>query len=74
MLINFIVESEKPFVNICYLIFIIYIVPNGESTPFGTFSYIQNIYSERNDLMSDNWVIQNLENTLPTWNEKLTEI
>jgi len=24
--------------------------------------------------MSDNWVIQNLENALSTWNEKLTEI
>lgn len=24
--------------------------------------------------MSDNWVVQNLENALNTWNEKLTEI
>ena len=24
--------------------------------------------------MSDNWVVQNLQNTLATWNEKLTEI
>ena len=24
--------------------------------------------------MSDNWVVQNLENALATWNEKLTEI
>ena len=24
--------------------------------------------------MSDNWVVQNLENTLGTWNEKLAEI
>ena len=24
--------------------------------------------------MSDNWVIQNLNNSLNTWNEKLTEI
>ena len=24
--------------------------------------------------MSDNWVVQNLENTLETWNEKLSEI
>lgn len=26
------------------------------------------------DLMSDNWVVQNLENALETWNEKLSEI
>lgn len=24
--------------------------------------------------MSDNWVVQNLENALETWNEKLAEI
>ena len=24
--------------------------------------------------MSDNWVVQNLENALETWNDKLTEI
>ena len=24
--------------------------------------------------MSDNWVVQNLQNTLGTWNEKLAEI
>ena len=24
--------------------------------------------------MSDNWVVQNLENTLDTWNGKLSEI
>ena len=24
--------------------------------------------------MSDNWIIQNLENALDTWNDKLTEI
>ena len=24
--------------------------------------------------MSDNWVVQNLDNALSTWNEKLTEI
>ncbi len=24
--------------------------------------------------MSDNWVVQNLENALETWNEKLSEI
>ena len=24
--------------------------------------------------MSDNWVVQNLENALDTWNEKLSEI
>ena len=24
--------------------------------------------------MSDNWVVQNLQNTLATWNDKLTEI
>ena len=24
--------------------------------------------------MSDNWVVQNLENALNTWNEKLAEI
>ena len=24
--------------------------------------------------MSDNWVVQNLENALATWNEKLAEI
>ena len=24
--------------------------------------------------MSDNWVVQNLENTLSTWNEKMAEI
>lgn len=24
--------------------------------------------------MSDNWVVQNLENTLSTWNDKLSEI
>ncbi len=24
--------------------------------------------------MSDNWVVQNLENALDTWNEKLAEI
>ena len=24
--------------------------------------------------MSDNWVVQNLQNALTTWNEKLTEI
>ena len=24
--------------------------------------------------MSDNWVVQNLENALNTWNQKLTEI
>ncbi len=25
-------------------------------------------------LVSDNWVVQNLENALETWNQKLTEI
>lgn len=24
--------------------------------------------------MSDNWVVQNLENAIDTWNEKLSEI
>ena len=24
--------------------------------------------------MSDNWVVQNLQNSLNTWNEKLTEV
>ena len=24
--------------------------------------------------MSDNWIVQNLENALNTWNEKLSEI
>ena len=24
--------------------------------------------------MSDNWIVQNLENALETWNEKLSEI
>ena len=24
--------------------------------------------------MSDNWIVQNLENALKTWNEKLAEI
>lgn len=25
-------------------------------------------------MLSDNWVVQNLENALDTWNEKLSEI
>ena len=26
------------------------------------------------DAMSDNWIVQNLQNALDTWNEKLAEI
>ena len=31
-------------------------------------------YRKRGDTMSDNWVVQNLQRALDTWNEKLAEI
>ena len=32
------------------------------------------LYKKGDEIMSDNWVVRNLENALETWNDKLTEI
>ena len=44
-------------------------ISNGKSIPFGI-SY----FTKGDEIMSDNWVVRNLENALETWNDKLTEI
>ncbi len=44
-------------------------ISNGKSIPFGIF-----YFTKGDEIMSDNWVVRNLENALETWNDKLTEI
>ena len=44
-------------------------ISNGKSIPFGIF-----YFTKRDEIMSNNWVVRNLENALETWNNKLTEI
>ena len=44
-------------------------ISNGKSIPFGIF-----YFTKGDEIMSDNWVVQNLQNALDTWNSKLAEI